>query len=147
MGTTMVGPQAKFGRYLINTETRRIYAYSRDLANSKNPVFVPFNGTLPPLDLEQGWPLAPDPNAEPLGDTAEDRVRRIAGILPIVDPEEISENGNPSLPVVSKLAKVEKATRKEVNDAMAMRSEMMRNRSMHAEEKKMSEEDEQQPVA
>lgn len=130
-------------KYLMNSETREIYPYSVDLEKLASPRFLPYVGTLPPPDFRRGVLVAPpdatDVKPGIVEHTPEQRVEILAGVLPIVPPEELTKAGEPALLAMEKLSGLEKVQRKEVNAAMRLRASVLDERHQIASEKKVSE--------
>ena len=122
--------------YLMNTETREIFPYTKFLAEMKSPVFVPYEGKLPTPDLERGVPVAPLVGSDGIvpEPTPLERVKMIAGALPIVPKEDITAGGNPGLLALEKLTGLSDIKRKEVNDAKTMRLEYVSGRTAPPED-------------
>jgi len=118
-------------KYLMNVETREIFPYTEALETMKEPKFLPFVGKLPPPDLDRGVPIAPThpEGEEPAPPTSEERIRIIAGVLPIIPKEERTSKGEYAQLAVEKASGLEKVTRQEITLATGMRMEVLRAKS------------------
>jgi len=120
-------------KYLMNTESGEIYAFSVPLSESKNPRFVPYAGDLPSFDLKLGARIARIGSMAPAAITtemtAEERIERLAAVVHLVPPSEVNDKGVPSLLVVEKLSGLSGVKRAEVTNAMKVRAEILRSRN------------------
>jgi hypothetical protein len=144
-GPTVPKKVKKHAPYLVNSDTMVVYGWTEDLANNVDPRFIDYYGVLPPPDLDLGQPKVTSlyEKWEDVSDnfTPEQRIRIIAGCLPILPKDDFTQMGEPALFPLEELSKIGKITRKEVNAAQALRAEMLRGRSLHAEEVRKQKEE------
>jgi hypothetical protein len=120
-------------KYLMNQDTNEIYAFSEALLANKSPRFAPYLGTLPPIDFKTGTrvfkqaPVIAVQTVEVL--TPEQRIEQLAAIVHLVPPDDISDSGLPSIPVIEKLSGLTGVKRPEVKLAMKLRADTLRSKN------------------
>ena len=120
--------------YLMNVETREIYAYSADLEKMTSPRFAPFYGKVPSPDFAKGVPIAArevalEDDLDSLND--DQRIARIAGVVHLIPKDDVTDKGNPGLIAIEKATGLKNVKRIEVNKALKMRADMLRERNPH----------------
>lgn len=124
-------------KYVMNTETGVIYPHSDALLALDSPRFVPFQGELPPFDFKAGQRVVKKESFASIvahDETASDdeRIERIAAVLPMIKTEDCNDKGFPGLLAVEKLSMLKDVKRSEVKRAMDLRKEIVNARDIAA---------------